>query len=75
MMKATIWRLLQRVSGWCKLIQKKNLSTFGVSGESHRGRIPYPAEKRSDDITFGKMGGNAEDRTFRPMHRIDVYWA
>lgn len=35
-MKATIWRLCQRAGGRCEPVQKKNLSTFGVSDESHR---------------------------------------
>ena len=78
-MKATIWRLSQRTGGWCEPVQKKNLSTFGVGGESH-GEHPlscvmkrskelcagrFTGESRRDD--FDNMGGNAEDIAFRPM--------
>ena len=78
-MKATIWRLSQRTGGWCEPAQKKNLSTFGVGGESHGEHPLACVMKRSErfadrnfpirmnDETSGNMGGNAEDLAFRPM--------
>lgn len=65
MMKATIWELSQRVSGWCELTQEKNLSTFGVCGESH-GVVSLSI--RLSGRLSGNMGGNAEDIAFRPIH-------
>ena len=86
-MKATIWRLSQRTDGWCESVQRKNLSTFGVGGESHRVVSFNIRDERSEKFCVGNMlmtiedssdnmGGNAEDIAFRPIHvkPFYVYW-
>jgi len=65
-MKATIWRLSQRTGGWCEPAQGKNLSTFGVGGESH-GVVSFNVRYERSEEDSDNMGGNAEDIAFRPM--------
>lgn len=71
-MKATIWMLSQRTGGGCEPAQRKNLSTFGVSGESHRV-VPFNVRYERSEEDSDNMGGNAEDIAFRPMHVKPFY--
>ena len=48
-------------------MQEKNLSTFGVSGESHRV-VSFTRRYERSEEDSDNMGGNAEDIAFRPIH-------
>ena len=60
MMKATIWSLLQRTGGWCEPVQKKNLSTFGVGGESH-GKHPLSCIREVKCFSVRNVSGREKE--------------